>query len=72
MLLHAGITFAFLKVNIWIAFACIGIITFIFSIIGVKIGNTFGDKYESKAEMFGGVILIIIGLKILIEHIYKI
>ena len=47
----------------------IGIITFILSLIGVKIGNRFGDKFQNKAELMGGIILIIIGLKILLEHL---
>lgn len=67
--LAVGITFAFLKVNIWIAISLIGIITFIISVIGVKIGNIFGDKYEKKAEFAGGLILILLGLKILLEHL---
>ena len=67
--LAVGITFAFLDVNIVLAFSIIGIITFVLSIIGVKIGNKFGDKYESKAQFLGGLILIFIGLKILLEHI---
>ena len=67
--LAVGITFSFLEVNIVLAFSIIGIITFILSIIGVKIGNKFGDKYESKAQLIGGVILIFIGFKILLEHI---
>ena len=67
--LAVGITFAFLKVNIWLATSFIGIITFIISIVGVKIGNIFGDKYEKKAEFAGGVILIFLGVKILLEHL---
>lgn len=67
--LAVGITFAFLEVNIWLSTLAIGIITFIISIIGVKIGNKFGDKYERKAETVGGLILILIGIKILIEHL---
>lgn len=67
--LAVGITFAFLKVNIWIAISLIGIITFIISILGVKIGNIFGDKYEKKAELAGGLILILLGVKILLEHL---
>jgi len=46
----------------------IGVITFIISIVGVKIGNIFGAKFKSKAEFAGGVILILIGTKILLEH----
>lgn len=67
--LAVGITFAFLKVNLLLAITLIGTITFILSVIGTKIGNRFGDKYKSKAELAGGTILIIIGLKILLEHI---
>ena len=67
--LAVGITFAFLTVNIWQAVAFIGITTFVISMIGVKIGNIFGDKYQAKAELIGGLILIILGLKILIEHL---
>ena len=67
--LAVGITFAFLKVNLLLAITLIGTITFILSVIGTKIGNRFGDKYKSKAELAGGIILIIIGLKILLEHI---
>lgn len=67
--LAIGITFAFLKVNLLSAVMMIGIITFTISIIGVKIGNKFGDKYDKKAEIFGGVILIVLGLKILVEHL---
>ena len=47
----------------------IGIITFVISILGVKIGNIFGDKYEKKAEFAGGLILILLGVKILLEHL---
>lgn len=67
--LAVGITFAFLKTEILSAVTMIGIITFILSLIGVKIGNKFGDKYEKKAEFLGGVILILIGVKILKEHL---
>ena len=67
--LAIGITFAFLEVNITLAVSLIGIITFIISVIGVKIGNIFGDKYEKKAEPAGGIILIGLGIKILIEHL---
>lgn len=64
-----GITYAFLEVtNVWVSFALIGAITFVLSLIGVKIGNKFGAKYGNKAEIFGGMILIFIGIKILIEH----
>ena len=67
--LAIGITFAFLKVNILLAVFMIGIITFLLSMIGTKLGNKFGDKYGDKAELIGGIILIIIGTKILLEHL---
>jgi len=67
--LAVGISFSFLKVNILSAVLIIGAITFIISIIGVKIGNVFGVKYKSKAEFAGGIILILIGTKILLEHL---
>lgn len=67
--LAVGITFAFFKVNIVVSITIIGIITFILSFIGVIIGNKFGDKFQNKAEFIGGMILIIIGLKILLEHL---
>lgn len=67
--LAVGVTFVFLKVNLIFSVAIIGIVTFIISMCGVKIGNVFGDKYESKAEITGGIILILLGLKILLEHL---
>ena len=67
--LAVGITFAFLNVNLLLAVILIGIITFVLSVIGVKIGNIFGDKYENKAEFAGGIILIFLGIKILLEHL---
>ena len=67
--LAVGITFAFLQTNILLAVILIGVVTFILSVIGVKIGNEFGAKYERKAEIIGGIILILIGLKILLEHL---
>lgn len=69
--LAVGVTFAFLNVGKMIipAVSFIGIITFLFSFVGVKIGNIFGTKYKSKAEFIGGVILILIGIKILLEHL---
>ena len=67
--LAIGITFAFLKVNMLMAGLMIGITTFAICVIGVKIGNKFGDKYERKAEVVGGLILILMGIKILLEHI---
>ena len=67
--LAIGITCAFLKVNIIPAVWFIGIVTFIISFAGVKIGNVFGARYKNKAEIVGGVILILLGLKILLEHL---
>ncbi len=67
--LAVGITLAFLKVHIVPAVIFIGIITFINSFVGVKIGNVFGVKYKSRAEFVGGIILMAIGTKILLEHI---
>ena len=67
--LAIGITFAFLKVNIIPAVCFIGIVTFIISFAGVKIGNVFGVRYKNKAEIVGGIILILLGLKILLEHL---
>lgn len=67
--LAIGITFACLKIHIVMPVIAIGLITFIISVIGVKIGNRFGDKYEKKAEIMGGVILILLGIKILLEHL---
>lgn len=67
--LAVGITLAFLQVDIVPAVSFIGITTFVLSIIGVKIGNVFGIKYKSKAEFVGGIILIFMGVKILLEHL---
>lgn len=67
--LAVGVTFAFLKVNVYLAIAIIGVVTFICSVIGVFVGNRFGMRYKSKAEIAGGIILVIIGLKILLEHL---
>ena len=67
--LAVGVTFAFLDVNIVEAVIFIGMCTFIISAAGVKIGSAFGTKYKSKAELAGGIILIILGIKILIEHL---
>ena len=68
--LAVGITFAFLKVNLIAAISMIGVITFALSVVGTKIGNKFGDKYESKAELVGGIILVLLGIKILLEHLF--
>ncbi len=68
--LAVGITLALLpEINILAAVSFIGVITFILSGIGVKLGNVFGGKYKSKAELLGGAILIILGVKILLEHL---
>lgn len=67
--LAVGITFAFLQVRIWLAVGLIGLTTFAFSAAGVRIGSIFGAKWKAKAETAGGVILILIGLKILLEHL---
>ena len=68
--LAAGITFAFLPgTNIVAAVSFIGIVTFVLSSLGVKIGNVFGMRYKKKAEIAGGAILLILGVKILLEHL---
>ena len=67
--LAVGITFAFLQVNILSAVACIGITTFVLSCVGVKVGNVFGARYKSTAELCGGILLILLGLQILLEHL---
>lgn len=67
--LAVGVTFAFIDVNIWFAAPVIGLTTFILSFIGVKIGSIFGVKYKSRAELAGGIILILIGTHILLEHL---
>ena len=65
--LAVGVTFAFLKVNIIKPIISIGLITFFLSLFGVKIGNIFGEKYRKYAQIAGGVILIVIAIKILID-----
>ncbi len=67
--LAIGVTFAFLKVSIVPAVSFIGVITFLLSSVGVKVGSVAGAKYKSKAELAGGIILILLGLKILLEHL---
>ena len=67
--LAVGVTFAFLNVNILTASGLIGVTTFFISVGGVAVGNYFGAKYKNKAEFAGGAILILIGLKILLEHL---
>ena len=67
--LAVGVSFAFLQVKIVPAISFIGATTFVLSMIGVKVGNVFGSRYRSKAELAGGIILILIGLKIILEHL---
>ena len=67
--LATGVSFALTETNIWLAICLIGATTFAFSAAGVKIGSVFGSKYQSKAEFIGGVILVLIGVKILVEHL---
>jgi putative Mn2+ efflux pump MntP len=67
--LAVGVSFAFLKVDIWLAVLLIGVTTAAFSGVGILIGNRFGAHYKSKAEFAGGVILVLIGVKILIQHL---
>lgn len=67
--LAVGITFAFLDTPILPAVAIIGCTTFVLSIAGVVVGNFFGTRFKKKAEIAGGIILILIGLKILTEHL---
>lgn len=67
--LAVGITFAFLEVQILPAAGLIGVTTFLLSFAGIYIGNVFGTRYKSKAELAGGIILVLIGVKILLEHL---
>lgn len=67
--LAVGITFAIFNTNIIYAISIIGIVTFIIALLGVKIGNKFGDKFQNKAELVGGIFLILIGVRILLEHL---
>lgn len=67
--LAVGITFAFLEVQILPAAGLIGVTTFLLSFVGIYIGNAFGARYKSKAELAGGIILVVIGVKILLEHL---
>ena len=68
--LAVGVSFAFLSVDLWKSVAVIGITTFLFSFAGVRIGNIFGSRYSKAAEITGGVILILLGCKILVEHLF--
>lgn len=63
-----GVTFAILKSSIILPSIIIGVITFIMSVVGVKVGNLFGNKMGKNAEVFGGIVLILIGIKIVVEH----
>ena len=68
--LAVGVSFAFLQVdNILAAVGFIGVVTFVLSAVGVKVGSVFGAKYQSRAELLGGVVLVAMGLKILLEHL---
>ncbi|MCI8504866.1 MAG: manganese efflux pump [Lachnospiraceae bacterium] len=67
--LAVGVTFAFLKVEIVTAILLIGATTFVLSVAGVRVGNVFGSRYKAKAELAGGIILILMGTKILLEHL---
>lgn len=67
--LAVGVTFAFLQVRILPAIAFIGVITFVLSALGVRLGAVFGERYQKAAQIFGGAILILMGLKILLEHL---
>ena len=67
--LAVGITFAFLGVNIVLAIAVIGVTTFALSVVGVAVGHAFGARYEKGATIAGGIVLILIGCKILLEHL---
>ena len=71
--LAVGVTFSMLSltVSVWTAFAIIGVTTFVISLGGVFVGNIFGMKYKSRAEFVGGAILILIGCKVLLEHLLK-
>ncbi len=68
--LAVGVTFAFLNVRILPAITLIGCTTFLLSVVGVKVGSVFGYKYKARAELAGGLILVLMGCKILIEHLF--
>lgn len=68
--LAAGISFAFVNVDIWSAIAVIGVTTFFFSFAGIFLGNIAGSRMNRGAQIFGGIVLIGIGLKILVEHLF--
>jgi putative Mn2+ efflux pump MntP len=68
--LAIGVSLAFLKVDIWSATASIGVTTALFSAFGLYLGNIFGNRYKHGAELLGGIVLVLIGAKILIEHLF--
>jgi len=68
--LAVGVTLAFFKINIYIVITIIGLTTFLISIGGVMVGKTFGIRFKSKAEFLGGVVLVLLGIKVLIEHLF--
>ena len=68
--LAVGVTMAFLEVNVWVATSTIGVVTFIISVVGLYLGSTVGAKLGDKAGVLGGIILIAIGVKIVIEHLF--
>lgn len=67
--LAVGVTFAFLRVNVLLAVSAIGLTTFLLSAIGVRVGGVFGERWRGRAELCGGVILVLLGLNILLEHL---
>ena len=67
--LAAGFSFAFLETNICEAVLVIGTVTFLLSALGIKLGHVFGTRYRVNAELLGGVVLILMGIKILVEHL---
>jgi len=70
--LAVGITFSFFKLNIFMAILIIGLTTFCISTTGVRVGAIFGTRFKSKAEFAGGAVLVLLGIKILVEHLLKI
>lgn len=68
--LAVGVSMAFLQVNIWLAITIIGVTTAIFSVVGLLIGKKVGSRFHRGAELLGGIILLIIGIKILVEHLF--
>ncbi len=68
--LATGVTFAVTDTNIWLAISVVGVTTFLFSAVGVKLGSILGNRYRKAAEIIGGVILILMGIKIIVEHLF--